>query len=99
MSPSNFNEQHRGDFPRTLRSPRSDSVALLIVDVQPEFWSGCPQVRKDFWEFPVNLEKTIDFCRRQNAKIIWIRADYNFESSPWLVGSHGKGPHRHRVSS
>ena len=68
------------------RSPLpAESTALLIVDVQPEYWSNCPAVRKDFPDFPKHLEKTIQICRQRRAKIIWVRADYRHKHSPWLT--------------
>lgn len=60
-------------------------TALLIVDVQPEYWSSCPSVRQDFPYFEENLARTIDIARRQRAKIIWVRADYRKHHSPWLI--------------
>ena len=63
----------------------AESTALLIVDVQPEYWSNCPAVRKDFPDFPKHLQKTIEICRQRRAKIIWVRADYRHAHSPWLT--------------
>lgn len=63
---------------------RAESTALLIVDVQPEYWSNCPAVRDSFPEFPRHLKQTIDVCRQRKAKIIWVRADYRHKHSPWL---------------
>lgn len=60
------------------------TTALLIVDVQPEYWSECPAVRQDFPQFPTQMSNLIQHCRSQNAKCIWVRADYSFERSPWL---------------
>lgn len=60
-------------------------TALLIVDVQPEYWSSCPSVRMDFPHFEENLARTIDMARKQRAKIIWVRADYRKHHSPWLI--------------
>ena len=62
----------------------AESTALLIDDVQPEYWSNCPAVRKDFPDFPKHLQKTIEICRQRRAKIIWVRADYRHKHSPWL---------------
>lgn len=62
----------------------AEATALLIVDVQPEYWSNCPAVRKDFPDFPKHLQKTIAICRQRKAKIIWVRADYRHKHSPWL---------------
>uniref|UniRef100_A0A7S3L5G9 Isochorismatase-like domain-containing protein n=1 Tax=Amphora coffeiformis TaxID=265554 RepID=A0A7S3L5G9_9STRA len=63
----------------------AETTALLVVDVQPEYWSGCPSVRKDFPVFPERLAKTVEICRQRQAKIIWVRADYRRNHSPWLV--------------
>ena len=62
----------------------SETTALLVVDVQPEYWSNCPSVQEDFPNFPQNLRRTIDVCRQRKMKIIWIRANYRHEHSPWL---------------
>jgi nicotinamidase-related amidase len=59
-------------------------TALLIVDVQPEYWSECPAVRKDFPHFPSQISSLVKNCRSQSAKCIWVRAEYSFERSPWL---------------
>mmetsp|Transcript_28069 Transcript_28069/g.32155 ORF Transcript_28069/g.32155 Transcript_28069/m.32155 type:complete len:390 (+) Transcript_28069:162-1331(+) len=63
----------------------AESTALLIVDVQPEYWTHCPSVRKDFPNFERNLKNTITTCRNKQAKIIWVRADYRHYHSPWLA--------------
>jgi len=60
-------------------------TALLVVDVQPEYWSQCPAVRQDFPDFPQRLRSLVTQCRQQKAKIIWVRADYRYAHSPWLV--------------
>lgn len=64
---------------------KAESTALLIVDVQPEYWTHCPSVRKDFPNFEDSLKRTIETCRKQKAKIIWVRADYRYYHSPWLA--------------
>lgn len=60
-------------------------TALLIVDVQPEYWKNCPAVRQDFPNFEENLGNTLKVARERKAKIIWVRADYRYHHSPWLV--------------
>jgi len=65
---------------------QADKTALLVVDVQPEYWSQCPAVRQDFPHFPERLAQTVETCRQRKInKIIWVRADYRYEHSPWLV--------------
>jgi nicotinamidase-related amidase len=49
-----------------------------------EYWSECPAVRQDFPHFPSRLSSLVSHCRSQQTKCIWVRADYNFEKSPWL---------------
>ena len=81
-----ISEDESAEAPQIKKSPLpAESTALLIVDVQPEYWSNCPAVRKDFPDFPEHLQKTIDICRKRRAKIIWVRADYRHKHSPWLT--------------
>lgn len=49
-----------------------------------EYWSECPVVRQDFPHFPSRISSLVSHCRSQGTKCIWVRADYNFEKSPWL---------------
>ena len=71
--------------PRTSMSLDAKSTALLVVDVQPEYWSSCPSVRRDFPDFPANICRTVVACRDRNVKVLWVRADYRYSHSPWLV--------------
>jgi len=84
---SNVSSPMSSSSSSSCRSPSplaAESTALLIVDVQPEYWSNCPAVNKDFPDFPKHLRKTIEICRQRKAKIIWVRADYRHKHSPWL---------------
>lgn len=54
-------------------------------DVQPQYWSECASVRKDFPHFPKKLAQTIKTCRQRGAKLIFVRADYRYTHSPWLA--------------
>jgi hypothetical protein len=63
----------------------TETTALLVVDVQPEYWTNCPAARQDFPEFPSRLASTIETCQQRNTKIIWVRADYRYSRSPWLI--------------
>lgn len=69
-------------------SLHADTTALLVVDVQPQYWSQCPAVRKDFPNFPSNMQKLLHTCRQRGAPIIWVYADYRFDHSPWLKQFH-----------
>lgn len=65
-------------------SLHADTTALLIVDVQPQYWSQCPAVRQDFPNFPTHMQNLIRMCRQRGAPILWVYADYRFDHSPWL---------------
>jgi len=77
---------HTNDYHTTIPSGplHAENTALVIVDVQPEYWSASEDVRRDFPHFPERLQQTIELCRQRNVKIIWVRADYNHSQSPWL---------------
>lgn len=76
----------------------SESTALLLVDVQPEYWSFCPDVRRDFEDtFPSSVAKLLRIARERNTKIIWVRADYRYSHSPWLQQFHRI--HQGRISA
>lgn len=70
---------------RELAPLHAETTALLVVDVQPEYWSNCRSVRQDFPDFPSHLSAAVEICRQRRAKIIWVRADYRHSHSPWLV--------------
>ena len=56
--------------------------------VQPEYWSLCDAVREDFPDtFPQNCKATLDVCRRRGIHVVWVRADYRPDRSPWFVPS------------
>lgn len=50
-------------------------TCLVIIDVQPEYWTNCNDIRKDFPEFPNNCSKMISIARSLKYKIIWVRVD------------------------
>lgn len=82
---ANFDGTKIIDSPEVPTLPLEASrTALLIVDVQPEYWSECPAVRKDFDSFPSKISSLIQNCRAEGAKCIWVRADYSYDRSPWL---------------
>lgn len=84
---STFNDgDQKTVTPRENSCPSLDAsrTALLIVDVQPEYWSQCDAVRKDFPHFPSRISSLIRNCRSEGCKLIWVRADYAYDRSPWL---------------
>ena len=57
---------------------------LVVVDVQPQFWTNVPSIRQDFPKFEHSTRHAIDTFRKNNGVIVWIRCDYNFDKSKWL---------------
>ncbi|GMH52058.1 hypothetical protein TrST_g4215 [Triparma strigata] len=61
-------------------------TCLIVVDVQPEYWSDLePTVRAEFPDFPNNFARTLNRCRTGGTEIVWVRADYNQDASPWTA--------------
>mmetsp|Transcript_294 Transcript_294/g.546 ORF Transcript_294/g.546 Transcript_294/m.546 type:complete len:244 (-) Transcript_294:1263-1994(-) len=63
----------------------ASKTCLLVVDVQPEYWTSCDPVRADFPEFPERCGRAIEVARSRGCMIVWVRADYRREHSPWLT--------------
>jgi hypothetical protein len=61
------------------------SEALIIVDVQPEYWSSSPAVSSSFPEFPLQFQRCLSWARSRGLCVTWIRCEYNNEKSPWLT--------------
>jgi nicotinamidase-related amidase len=81
----NFQSPKKSCHPSCCPPLDPSTTVLLVVDVQPEYWSECPAVRKDFPNFPSKISSLIENCREQNVKrIIWVRAAYDYDHSPWL---------------
>lgn len=62
-------------------------TCLVVVDVQPEYWSGLSdggEMKRDFPLFEENTAALLRACRARGLEIAWVRADYRRERSPWL---------------
>jgi nicotinamidase-related amidase len=62
-----------------------DTQPLILLVTIIEYWSECEAVRQDFPHFPSRISSLVSHCRNEKTKCIWVRADYNFEKSPWLL--------------
>lgn len=63
--------------------------ALLLIDVQEDFWEE--EVKKAFPDFPDNIGKLTDLCRRIGIDIVHIRARFAPDRSDWMVPYKLKG--------
>ena len=59
-----------------------EKFALLIVDVQQDFWSN--RISKKFSNFSVNISKLLNLCRSEGLEIIHIRAKFMPDKSDWI---------------
>ena len=59
------------------------SFALLIIDVQNDFWTS--DLAQQFPQFPGNITQLFNFCRAEGIEIIHIRAIFMPDMSDWMV--------------
>ena len=63
--------------------------ALLLIDIQNDFWSE--DSARDFPDFPANVERLLRFCRTEGIDIIHIRACFQPDKSDWMAKYIVKG--------
>jgi nicotinamidase-related amidase len=59
-----------------------DQFALLLIDVQNDFWSQ--QMAKIYPDFPRNITTLLNFCRSENIEVIHLRASFKADMSDWM---------------
>lgn len=66
-----------------MTDPDWREFALLLVDVQHDFWS--PDVEAEFPEFPQNVARLLEFCRGAGIDVIHLREVFNdTDRMDWL---------------
>ena len=68
------------------------NVALMLIDIQPAYWSQCNEVSVDFPRFPENVALLLNKFRTAQKDIVFVRANYTKKKSKWLpafVSMHG----------
>ena len=75
------------------RLPRDDDpgrarfgpdTALMLVDVQPVYWSLAPEIREGFPDFEENISSLLACAREAGSPIIHVKASYSDATCPWL---------------
>jgi nicotinamidase-related amidase len=56
--------------------------ALLLVDVQRDFWPE--RIAQSFPDFPANLARLLTFCRSEGLEIVHLRASFAPDMSDWM---------------
>jgi nicotinamidase-related amidase len=58
------------------------SFALLLVDVQQDFWTD--QLQTDFPHFQQNTTELLQFCRQSGIEVIHLREVFSPDKTDWL---------------
>jgi nicotinamidase-related amidase len=86
-----------------MELPRDwSSFALLLIDVQNDFWSD--EQSRQFPDFAQKTQNLLGFCRSEGIEVVHIRAQFSPDGSDWMVrykltedipcieGTHGAAP-------
>jgi nicotinamidase-related amidase len=66
----------------TDTQPKWEQFALLLIDVQQDFWSE--QTAKVYPDFPDNIVALLSLCRNDGIEVIHLRASFNADRSDWM---------------
>jgi ureidoacrylate peracid hydrolase len=72
-----------------MKKRRWDEYALLLIDVQNDFWDEA--VQYSFPDYPDKVKQLLQFCRSQDLEVIHIRALFAPDQSDWMVPYRLKG--------
>jgi ureidoacrylate peracid hydrolase len=56
--------------------------ALLLIDVQNDFWSD--ELPVEFPQFPENVARLLSFCRAEGIEVIHLRSFFDPDMSDWM---------------
>ncbi len=59
-----------------------DRFALLLIDVQNDFWPE--HIQKAFPDFKNNVASLLKLCRQEGIEVIHLRARFNPDKSGWM---------------
>jgi len=65
------------------RSRNWEPYALLLVDLQKDFWSK--QTAANFPDFPNNVRKMLALCRGEGLEVVHLRACFKPDRSDWML--------------
>ena len=60
-----------------------EQFALLLVDVQRDFWSE--RLAPSFPDFPANIDRLLSLCRNEGLEIVHLRASFKPDMSNWML--------------
>ena len=59
-------------------------VALMLIDLQPVYWSLAPEIKRAFPDLPANVSKLLKCARENDARVVHVKASYSQDACPWL---------------
>jgi nicotinamidase-related amidase len=60
-----------------------DSFALVLIDVQKDFWSD--DMSQKLPDYEENVSRLLDVCREESIDIVHVRARFLRDRSDWMV--------------
>ena len=60
-----------------------ESFALLLIDVQKDFWTE--RMSQDFADYEKQVRNLLHVCRHEGIDIVHLRARFQQDQSDWLV--------------
>ena len=60
-----------------------DPVALLLIDVQKDFWTD--DMSDAFPDYGRRVGKLLEFCRHEQIDVVHLRAGFRADRSDWMV--------------
>jgi len=64
-------------------SPDWDEFALLLIDVQGDFWND--DVAAAFPDFPAGVRRLLETCRRSGIDVVHLEARFRSDRSDWMT--------------
>lgn len=59
-----------------------DQFALLLIDVQQDFWPE--RLQSDFPDFADNVGRLLSLCRDEGLEVVHLRASFQPDMSDWM---------------
>ena len=66
----------------TSTEPDWRQFALILIDVQRDFWTE--ELAKVFPDFPASVAGLLGFCRREGLDVVHLRARFKADMSDWM---------------
>lgn len=65
------------------KSGKWDPFALLLVDVQKDFWTD--RMSQPFADFDKNVRRLLHLCRHEAIDVVHLRARFQPDESDWMI--------------